>query len=167
MASGGLVTDDIMTELVRERLGRCDTAPGFILDGFPRTIAQAHALDEMPSAAPTVVALIAVADEEIVRRLCMRRVCGTCRLTQSVASSSDPDRDACPYCGGRLERRKDDSPEVVRRRLATYASFAEPLIGYYDARALLASVDGLGQPEDVAAALCAWIDSRERGIATE
>ena len=167
MASGGLVTDDIMTELVRERLGRCDTAPGFVLDGFPRTIAQAHALDEMPSAAPRVVALIAVADEEIVRRLCARRVCGSCRLTQSVASSSDPDRDACPYCGGRLERRRDDSPEVVRRRLATYASFAEPLIGHYDAKALLASVDGLGQPEDVTAALCAWIDSHQGGIATE
>jgi adenylate kinase len=167
MSSGGLVTDDIMTELVRERLGRRDTAPGFVLDGFPRTIAQAHALDEMPSAAPSVVALIAVTDEEIVRRLSTRRVCGTCRLTQSVASSSDPDREACPYCGGRLERRKDDSPEVVRRRLATYASFAEPLIGHYDAKALLASVDGLGQLEDVTAALCAWIDSRTRGIATE
>jgi adenylate kinase len=163
MAAGGLVTDDIMTELVQQRLVRCDTAPGFVLDGFPRTLAQAQALDEIPSAAPLVVALIAVADDEIVRRLDTRRVCGSCRLTQSVSGTSDPDRDACPYCGGRLERRQDDDPDVIRRRLQTYASFAEPLVHHYRAKSLLASVDGLGQPEEVTAAVCTWIDRRARG----
>jgi adenylate kinase len=163
MTGGGLVTDDVMTDLVRERLGRCDTAKGFVLDGFPRTAAQAEALDRIPSATPLVVALIAVPDEEIVRRLSSRRVCGSCRLTQSVASDSDPDRDACPYCGGRLERRQDDNPEVIRRRLETYAAFAAPLVEHYRQKGLLERVDGLGQPDQVTAALSDLIDRRLTG----
>lgn len=160
LTTGGLVTDELMTELVRERLGQPDTAVGFVLDGFPRTVAQAHALEEMPGTSLLIVALIAVADAEILRRLDTRRVCASCRLTQSVSSESDPERDSCPYCGGRLERRKDDDPATVRRRLATYATFAEPVIAHYRTKTLLASVDGLSLPEDVMAALCAHIDMR-------
>ena len=158
LASGGLVSDDLMTELVRERLARPDIAAGFVLDGFPRTAAQARALDVMPAAASVIVVVIAVADAEIVRRLATRRVCASCRLTQSVSSESDSDRDSCPYCGGRLERRKDDDPETVRRRLETYAAFAEPVIAHYHAKTALTSVDGAGQPEAVMATLCAHID---------
>jgi adenylate kinase len=160
LASGGLVTDDIITELVCGRLQQRDTSAGFVLDGFPRTVGQAHALDQMPAAAPLVVALIAVADAEILRRLDTRRVCVSCRLPQSVSGENGSECHACPYCGGRLERRRDDDPATVRHRLQTYAVFAEPVIAHYRTKTVLASVDGIGPLDDVTAALCAHIDRR-------
>ena len=162
LASGGLVGDELMTDLVRDRLGRSDTCRGFILDGFPRTLAQAQALDVLPCGASLIVLLFAVADSEILRRLGTRRVCASCRLTLSVSSDVEASRDSCPYCGGRLERRKDDDPETVSRRLATYASFAAPLVAHYEKRACLASINGLGALDDVTAALCTHIDNRRR-----
>ena len=162
LAAGGLVGDELMTDLVRDRLGRPDTGKGFILDGFPRTLTQAQALDVLPCGASLIVLLFAVADSEILRRLGTRRVCASCRLTQSVSSDVEGGRDSCPYCGGRLERRKDDDPETVSRRLATYASFAAPLVAHYEKRACLTSINGLGALDDVTAALCTHIDSRRR-----
>jgi adenylate kinase len=151
LRSGGLVSDDLMTDLVRARLAESDIAAGFVLDGFPRTIAQAEALDEMAS--PLVVVLIAAADEEIVRRLGKRRVCKACSITQSVLVDTDEQLDPCPYCGGQLIRRADDHPDTVRHRLTMYASFAEPIIGFYRSRERFGSVDGLQHPEQVTAAL--------------
>lgn len=162
LAGGGLVGDELMTDLVRDRLNRPDTANGFILDGFPRTLAQAQALDGFPCGGSLIVLLFAVADSEILRRLGTRRVCATCRLTQSVSSDADAERDSCPYCGGRLQRRQDDDPETVRRRLATYASFAAPLVAHYEKRECLGSINGLGALEDVTSALCTFIESRRR-----
>ena len=162
LAAGGLVGDELMLDLVRDRLCRPDTENGFILDGFPRTLPQAHALDALPCGASLIVLLFAVADAEIQRRLGTRRVCATCRLTQSASSDAEADRDSCPYCGGRLERRKDDEPETISRRLATYASFAAPLVAHYEKRACLASINGLGALDDVTAALCTYIDRRRR-----
>jgi adenylate kinase len=158
LASGALVGDGLMTKLVRERLGKRDAAAGFVLDGFPRTVMQARALDAMPAAKALVVALISVADEEIVRRLGSRRVCDHCRITQSVSDAEDPDSGACPYCGGRLIRRQDDDPETVRHRLATYATFTDPVISHYRPRATFESIDGLQHPDLVTAALCAHIE---------
>src|SRR5262245_34181260 len=129
LRSGGLVGDDLMTDLVRARLTERDVGSGFVLDGFPRTIGQAAALDHMVTV-PLVVVLIAVADEEIVRRLGKRRVCRACAITQSVLVDTDEQLDPCPYCGGQLIRRQDDHPDTVRRRLATYAGVAEPVIGF-------------------------------------
>ena len=168
LASGGLVSDSLMTDLVRERLCQPDARRGFVLDGFPRTAVQAHALDEMlaparsssaeSSPATLIVVLVAVADEAIVRRLTRRRVCGSCGITQSVSEDSEPHADPCPYCGGTLARRDDDEPETVRRRLTTYATFAEPIVTLYRARLRFASVDGLRHPDEVTAALCAQIE---------
>ena len=123
LASGGLVSDELMTDLVRERLAQPDTRPGFVLDGFPRTVVQAQALDDMlapsaPASDPSlIVVLVAVADEAIVRRLSRRRVCASCGITQSVSEDSEPHADPCPYCGGSLVRREDDEPATIRRRL--------------------------------------------------
>jgi adenylate kinase len=156
--SGALVGDTLMTNLVRERLAKSDAAAGFILDGFPRTVLQARALDGMPAAPSLVVILIAVADEEIVRRLGSRRVCDQCRITQSVPEAADADAEPCPYCGGCLVRRQDDDPATVRHRLAAYATFTDPVIAYYRARPMFGSIDGLQQPDAVTAALCAHID---------
>jgi adenylate kinase len=158
LASGGLVSDALMTDLVRARLAEPDTAPGFILDGFPRTIVQAQALDEM--AAPLVVILMVAADEEIVRRLGKRRVCGSCAITQSVSADTEEQIDPCPYCGGTLVRRQDDDPATVRRRLSTYASFAEPVVAFYRTRPTFGEVNGLQHPEDVTAALRGHIEAK-------
>jgi adenylate kinase len=159
LRSGGLVGDELMTDLVRARLGESDIATGFILDGFPRTIAQAEALDAMVTV-PLVVVLIAAADEEIVRRLGKRRVCKACAITQSVLVDRDEQLDPCPYCGGQLIRRQDDHPDTVRHRLAMYASFAEPIIGFYRSRPSFGSIDGLQHPEEVTTALVAHIDAK-------
>ena len=176
LASGALVSDGLMTDLVRERLAHPDARAGFVLDGFPRTVVQVQALDDMlatadsDSAAPSasvIVMLIAVADEAIVRRLSRRRLCASCGITQSVSEgSSEPQADPCPYCGGSLVQREDDEPGTVRRRLATYASFAEPITALYRTRRRFASVDGLRHPDEVTAALCAHIEDF-RGLVPE
>jgi adenylate kinase len=171
LASGGLVGDDVMTELVRDRLGQPDAGAGFLLDGFPRTVAQAHALDDMladarsPECRPLLmVVLVSVADEAIVLRLSRRRICKSCGITQAVSEDVDVLADPCPYCGGSLVRRDDDEPATIRRRLSTYASFAEPITAFYRARRHFASVDGLRHPDEVTAALCAHIEQfREPG----
>jgi adenylate kinase len=159
LASGGLVSDELMTDLVRARLGVPDTRSGFILDGYPRTVVQAQALDDMIDA-PLIVVLIQAADEEIVRRLGKRRVCRSCAITQSVSVDTDVQIDPCPYCGGTLVRRQDDDPATVRNRLATYGKFAEPVISYYQSRRTFGAVDGLQPAADVTAALRAAIEAR-------
>jgi adenylate kinase len=158
LVKGSLVSDDLMTDLVRERLAQPDTARGFVLDGFPRTAVQSRALDEMMSPAPMVVMLIDVADAEIVRRMGTRRVCDACRLTQSV-SVAHPDSEPCPYCGGNLVRRPDDEPETVRHRLATYTAYAAPVIEHYRVRPSFAIVDGHQHSDQVAAAMVTHIES--------
>jgi adenylate kinase len=166
LASGGLVSDALVTELVQERLAKADVARGFVLDGYPRTIVQAEALDRMVAEAPLVVALITADDDEIVQRLSRRRVCDSCRLTQTVSDADDPDTDVCPYCGGNLSRREDDNPETVRRRLATYATVAAPIIEYYAGRPGFVSVDGLQPLRDVTSALTTAIDRASQILGT-
>ena len=158
LASGSLVGDDMMTDLVRERLAEPDVAPGFVLDGFPRTVVQARALDEMVGS-HTIVILIEVPDSEIVRRMGTRRVCDACRLTQSVSDAFHPDSEPCPYCGGNLVRRPDDEPKTVRHRLATYAAFAAPIIEHYRARPSFGSIDGTQHADKVTAAIANHIDT--------
>ena len=158
LAKGSLVSDDLMTDLVRARLGEPDTGNGFVLDGFPRTVAQARTLDDVLGPSPMMVIQIEVPDAEIVRRMGTRRVCDSCRLTQSVADVFHPDTEPCPYCGGNLVRRPDDEPETVRHRLATYAQYAAPVIAHYRSRPSFAVVDGLQHADKVAATVAALID---------
>lgn len=157
LASGGLVGDELITDLVRERLRAPDAAKGCILDGFPRTAAQAAALDTMLDPASLIVVHLVASDEDIIRRLAARRICDACAITQSIQDDSE-DRDGCPYCGGNLVRRADDHPDTVRRRLATYAQFATPVIEYYRDRRGFGTVDGLQSADRVTAAICAHID---------
>ena len=158
MAAGGLVGDDLITDLVRDRLAAPDTAHGFILDGYPRTATQAAALDTMRPPDSFVVTLIQVPDEVIVKRMSSRRVCDSCGLTQSVSPDSSEEMENCPYCGGDLIVRPDDNPDTVRRRLATYAEAATPVIRYYKSRPLYAEVNGFQHADRVTAALLAHID---------
>ena len=158
IARGELVSDALISDLVRDRLSKADASAGFILDGYPRTIAQAEFLDGVLQGAMLIVALISVPDEAIVQRLSSRRVCESCRLTQSVSDPHDSHAESCPYCGGRLVRREDDAAETVRRRLTTYAAVANPLIEHYKSRPGFISVDGLRPPDVVTAALIAQIN---------
>ena len=156
IAGGSLVGDELISSLVAERLTRRDTEPGFLLDGYPRTVNQAHVLDKLRD--NLTVVHIAAPDEEIVKRLSRRRVCESCGLTQSVSDAGNS--EDCPYCGGRLVRRADDAPETVRRRLATYAELAGPLIEFYALRPGYIEVNGLQLPDKVTADLYAALDSR-------
>jgi adenylate kinase len=156
IAGGSLVSDELITSLVVERLSRGDAARGFLLDGFPRTLAQAQALDQRHD--DLIVVHIAASDEEIVKRLSSRRICQSCGLTQSV-SDNDANED-CPYCGGLLIRREDDDPATVRKRLTTYEALAGPLVEFYATRPGYIFVDGLQPPDKITAEVTAALDAR-------
>jgi adenylate kinase len=150
MDAGGLVDDQLMIAIVRERLSRADVADGFVLDGFPRTVAQATALDEiMAGRGSLVVVDIAVPDDALVARLARRRVCGQC----GHATSVDAVGERCTRCGGELVLRSDDTEPVVRERLRVYAEATRPLVDYYSNRPTFRAVDGHQAAERVGTAL--------------
>jgi adenylate kinase len=154
MDRGDLVPDEVMVGLIAERVASAEAADGFILDGFPRTMAQAEALDGKLSGlgrALTAVLLIEVPDEEVVRRLSGRRVCVKEGHVFHMDFEPPKEEGVCDICGGRLEIRDDDKPEVIRRRLGTYHEKTEPLVAYYEERGLLYRIDGLPLPDEVAA----------------
>ena len=153
MAGGALVSDQVISGLVKARLEQPDTARGFLLDGFPRTIEQATFLDTVQP--DLAVIHIDVPDDEIIRRLSTRRVCRSCGLTQSV---TEDDHGDCPYCGGTLARREDDGAETVRKRLKTYAELTGPLIALYRTRPGYLFINGLQPPDRVTADLFKGID---------
>ena len=154
MDSGQLVGDDIMIGIVNERLHRPDTAPGFVLDGFPRTVNQAQSLDRMmDGACPLVVVNIEVPEETLIERLTLRRICGSCGW------NAVPGLNACSKCGGELVQRRDDNVEIVRERLRVYARDTQPLVDFYRDRATFRSVDGDQTADAVAADLAAAVAS--------
>ena len=152
MDAGGLVPDELILAMAGERLSDQDALDGFILDGFPRTTAQAHALDEQLAASGrrvTAALLIDVPDEEVVKRISGRRVCVKNGHNYHV-DFDPPKTDAvCDQDGSRLIQRDDDKPEVVRQRLAIYHEKTAPLIGYYDERGLMRRIDGTRSPTEV------------------
>lgn len=151
MEKGNLVPDDLTVELVKERLHDSDTREGFILDGFPRTIPQADALAKIADIAQVVN--FELSDEEVIERLSGRRVCESCGRGYHVRFMPPKRKGVCDVCGGRLYTRDDDSIESIRNRLSVYKKQTEPLIGYYDERRLLASVDASPPAAEVAAAV--------------
>lgn len=162
IAAGSLVSDALITDIMRARLHQPDVAAGALLDGFPRTVTQAEALDQMASREGLIVLLLEVNDEEIVRRMMRRRICQSCGITQTVPDAEAGEAGHCPRCGDPLVRRDDDAPDIVRYRLRTYAALAEPLIAYYRSRPGFAAVDGLQPPENVTAALFSHVDRMQR-----
>ena len=150
MDRGELVGDDVMIGIVQERLNRPDAGPGFILDGFPRTVEQATALDGiMAGRSPLVVLDIEVPEVELVRRLTTRLVCGKCAAIPEPMDGPPP--TVCARCGGELVHRSDDSESVVRERLKVYAVKTKPLVDYYRARPTFRSIDGAQNTDHVAA----------------
>jgi adenylate kinase len=160
MDRGELVSDEVMVGIVRERLERPDARPGFILDGFPRTVAQATALDAlMDGRDPLIVIDIAVPEAELVRRLGSRRVCEDCGTNADAAASGGPADDRCRKCGGRLKQRSDDGEAVVLERLKVYRRDTQPLVDFYRVRPTFRSVNGAQPAEGVAADLAAAIEA--------
>ena len=154
MDAGGLVPDEVVIGLVDERLGRSDAAPGFVLDGFPRTAAQAEALDAMlrgKGQALDRVVFLDVSREELIRRLTGRRTCGRCGTVFHLVSAPPRTAGRCDKCGGELTQRSDDTREAVATRLDVYERQTAPLLAYYRERGLLAAVPGEGPMDRVAA----------------
>jgi adenylate kinase len=150
MDAGGLVGDEVMIELVRHRLSAADASTrGYILDGFPRTIEQAEALDEIATVRPIDVVLdLNVPREIVLERISARRVCRDCG-TNYTSKGIDPHPWICDVCGGDVQQRADDTPESVNRRLDLYEEQTFPLIKHYSAANRLVVVNGVGHPDDV------------------
>lgn len=140
MDAGKLVPDEVIIGVISERLAEADCQNGFILDGVPRTIPQAEALEKAGITFDAVVS-IEISDEEIVERMAGRRVCTACGAPYHVKNMPPKVEGVCDACGGKLEARADDKPEVVRDRLAVYHKETAPLKDFYAARNLLKTVD--------------------------
>jgi adenylate kinase len=192
MDRGELVGDEVMIGIVKERLERPDALAGFVLDGFPRTVVQATALDTiMNGRGPLIVLDIVVPELELVRRLSTRMICAECGANAgafadaetsvekmvmpagAVAGAASPEVAAvvrsqtdplhCRRCGGRLVQRSDDNDAVVLERLKVYHRQTEPLVEYYRTRPTFRSIDGAQGPERVAADLAAAIEAAGNG----
>ncbi|MBR4852350.1 MAG: adenylate kinase [Clostridia bacterium] len=140
MESGSLVPDEVVIGIIRDRLAQDDCKNGYILDGFPRTVAQAEALDAMGQKIDTVVSIVA-SDEKIVERLSGRRLCGVCGASYHLVYNPTKDNKTCDKCGADLIIRKDDAPEVVKSRLETYHAETEPVLAYYTEKGLVKSIE--------------------------
>lgn len=152
MDSGGLVTDEITNAMVEERLSRPDVAKGFILDGYPRTTAQAEYLDRLLAAlgrSLTRTLSYEVGEDVLVERLSGRRSCPTCGAVYHVTQNPPRKVGVCDRDGAALVQRDDDRPESVRKRLQEYAAKTEPLRRFYRDRALLSEIPGVGSPEGI------------------
>jgi len=141
MEKGALVPDDVVIGIIKERLVQDDCKGGFILDGFPRTVPQAEALDAMGVAIDRVVE-ISVPDEAIEKRLGGRRDCGSCGSSYHMEHKPPKQEGVCDKCGGELILRKDDQPETIRDRLKVYHDQTEPLKDFYQGKGILRVVDG-------------------------
>jgi adenylate kinase len=190
MDRGDLVGDDVMIGIVRERLERPDALAGFVLDGFPRTVAQAVALDGIMNGRDSLIIVdVVVPETELVRRLASRLICEDCganaafaetpgsgvdRSMMNSAGGADPEAMAavlatmeplrCRRCGGRLVQRSDDNVDVVRERLRVYHHQTKPLVDYYQGRPTFRSINGAQNPDRVAMDLVSAIDQAGNGL---
>ncbi len=158
--AGALVSDDLVIKLVEARFREADAAGGGLLDGFPRTLAQAEALERLLGEDGVKLCInLDVSTELVTERLSSRRVCQECG---SIYSDTDVEAisGTCSKCGGDVIQRADDRPEAIRRRLAAYEQDTEPLITFYTSRGLLATVDGSRSPDEVTAAIQAVVAGR-------
>lgn len=161
MDRGALVPDQLIIAIIEGRLQREDCSRGFILDGFPRTVAQAEALDRALQQfgwSLHRVGSLTVPTDEVVKRLSGRRTCSECSTPYHVVLDPPSKRDTCDSCGGTLQQRDDDHEHVIAKRLEVYARDTAPLLDYYRNRGLLAEIDGRGKHDDVLAALLAHLD---------
>jgi adenylate kinase len=151
MASGGLVSDDLMIGIIRERLAKPDAGGGFILDGFPRTVPQAEKLETILGNANGGVRVLQllVPDEAIVKRVTLRRTCAQCGAIYHLENQPPANEGVCDRCGGELVAREDDREEKVRNRLDAFRNLTLPVADYYRTRTTVREVDGIGPVDEV------------------
>jgi adenylate kinase len=152
MDKGELVPDEVVIGIIKERITKADSRNGFMLDGFPRTIPQAEALDKVLSESGFKidrVISIEVEDEEIIKRISGRRVCENCRAMYHIIYDPPKNIGYCDKCSGKLYQRDDDTEEVVRKRLQVYRNQTEPLKDYYRKAGILEEIDGIGTVKEV------------------
>jgi adenylate kinase len=160
---GSLVSDDLVIRLVEERFKEPDATGGALLDGFPRTIAQAEALEDLLGDDGIKLCIdLQVSTELATQRLSTRRVCQECGTTYNE-TDIEAISGTCSKCGGDVIQRADDYPEAIRKRLETYVRDTEPLLNFYEARGLLVSVNGEQSPDDVTVAIQSVISLRGLG----
>jgi adenylate kinase len=161
MDRGELVGDDVMIGIVRERLDQPDARKGFVLEGFPRTVAQATALDVIVAGRPPLIIVdIVVPESELVRRLSFRQICADCGTTATPGTGGAP--VSCTTCGGRLIQRADDTDAVVLERLGVYRRDTKPLVEYYRPRPTFCSIDGAQAPDRVTADIASEVEGAIR-----
>lgn len=152
MKAGELVPDDIIIGLIEEKLKKGELNKGYILDGFPRTIPQAKALDDMFARAKTGIdyaVLLAVEDEEIIKRLSGRLYCPGCQAGYNYPANMPEREGVCDKCGSVLLRRPDDEPAVVKNRLNVYKKQTQPIEDYYRKKSVLMEISGVGTPDEI------------------
>jgi adenylate kinase len=150
MESGKLVPDELVLDMLFDRVARPDCAQGYLLDGFPRTIPQAEAFDKkLPANTNLIVLNLEVADNVIVKRAAGRLTCAKCGNVQHKEFSPPTKEGICDKCGGELVQRSDDAPEVVQERLRVYHEQTEPLVAYYQKKGVLVNIDGEKNPDEV------------------
>lgn len=154
--SGKLVPDEVIIGIVEERLAEPDCANGYILDGVPRTIPQAEALEERGIDIECALS-IEIADEVIIERMGGRRTCSACGATYHIVNAPPKTPGVCDNCGSALGIRKDDAPETVKSRLEVYHRETEPLLAFYEARGKLRTVQNQPSIEETTAAICALL----------
>ena len=165
MARGELVPDSLVSEMVGKRLAEPDARGGFLLDGYPRNLAQALTLEEILGGQGLKidpVLALKVAPEELVRRLTGHRVCGNCGAGYHVVSQPPRQQGLCDRCGGSLSQRPDDREEVVRERLRVYEAQTRPLLDHYRKLGLLTELEGAGPPDSISASLARAIEEGPR-----
>ncbi|HEY4128052.1 MAG TPA: adenylate kinase [Gammaproteobacteria bacterium] len=166
MDSGQLVSDDLVLAIIRERLKNPDAKKGFILDGFPRNIPQANALDSMLRniGQPLDAAILMEVDFDILmQRLTGRRTCENCGAAYNVYTNPPRLEDQCDRCGGPLHHRADDNEETIGNRLRVYESQTKPLIGYYRDQGRIETVDAVGEVKDILKRMIAVLDPIAKG----
>jgi adenylate kinase len=152
MKAGELVPDDVIVGLIEEKQKAGDLNSGFILDGFPRTIPQAEALDKMFERVGTKIdnaVLLDVDDEEIIKRLSGRMYCSECQAGYNYPANMPKTEGVCDKCGGKLVRRPDDEPDVVKNRLEVYKKQTQPIEDYYRNQSVLLPIEGIGTPDEI------------------
>ncbi|MDP4120987.1 MAG: adenylate kinase [Bacillota bacterium] len=158
MDAGALVPDEVVIGIIKERLALSDCENGFILDGFPRTIPQAEALDSMGVKIDKVIS-IEVSDDKIIKRMSGRRVCEKCGASYHLEYKAPTQEGTCDKCAGTLIQRKDDHPDTVKARLDVFHTETEPLKSYYEKQGKLSLVEGQEKVEDTTALLLKQLEA--------